>query len=114
METYYYVCPVCGFVYQVPDYWVSYSPEETMDFPHINFKTGQPCTNRRAGRRQTDRRVTAACRKRCRHHIHLFRSHCCKKTHRNLPFLFFKDHFCLSAICFRSGANSIPVHRNPR
>ena len=45
METYYYICPVCDFVYQVPDYWVSYSPEETMDFPHINFKTGQPCTN---------------------------------------------------------------------
>lgn len=45
METYYYVCPECGFVYQVPDYWVSYSPEETMDFPHINFKTGQPCAN---------------------------------------------------------------------
>ncbi len=45
METYYYVCPVCGFVYQVPDYWVSYSPEPTMEFPHIDLKSGQPCPN---------------------------------------------------------------------
>ena len=41
--TYFYKCPVCGFVYQVPDYWVSYAPEATMEFPHIDFKTGQPC-----------------------------------------------------------------------
>ena len=45
METYYYKCPVCGFVYQVPDYWVSFSPEKTMEFPHIDFKTGQECSN---------------------------------------------------------------------
>lgn len=43
METYFYKCPVCGFVYQVPDYWVSYSPEETMAFPHIDLKTGAAC-----------------------------------------------------------------------
>lgn len=45
METYFYKCPKCGFVYQVPDYWVSFSPDETYDFPHIDFKTGAPCEN---------------------------------------------------------------------
>jgi len=45
METYFYKCPKCGFVYQVPDYWVSYSPEEAMEFPHIDFKSGAPCDN---------------------------------------------------------------------
>jgi len=45
METYYYKGPVCGFVYQVPDYWVSYSPEDTMEFPHIDFQTGKACEN---------------------------------------------------------------------
>ena len=45
METYFYKCPECGFVYQVPDYWVSFSPDETYDFPHIDFKTGEPCKN---------------------------------------------------------------------
>ena len=39
METYYYKCPICGFVYQVPDYWVNFAPEATTEFPHISFKT---------------------------------------------------------------------------
>ena len=45
METYYYKCPICGFVYQVPDYWVDFAPEATTEFPHISFKTGAPCEN---------------------------------------------------------------------
>ena len=45
MKTYFYRCPVCGFVYQVPGYWVSYSPEKTTEFPHVSFKTGEACPN---------------------------------------------------------------------
>lgn len=45
METYYYKCPICGFVYQVPDYWVNFAPEATTEFPHISFKTGASCEN---------------------------------------------------------------------
>lgn len=43
METYMYKCPVCGFTHQVPAYWVSYSPEETYESPHMNLTTGQMC-----------------------------------------------------------------------
>ncbi|MDL2207058.1 hypothetical protein LJC33_09165 [Eubacteriales bacterium OttesenSCG-928-N13] len=43
METYFYRCPVCGFVYQVPDYWVSYAPEPQMEFPHLNLASGASC-----------------------------------------------------------------------
>ena len=45
METYLYRCPVCGFVYQVPDYWVSFSPGKTCEFPHIDFSRGETCPN---------------------------------------------------------------------
>ena len=45
METYTYRCPVCGFVYFVPSYWMSYSPEETTEFPHQNVETGEDCPN---------------------------------------------------------------------
>ncbi|MFA9375522.1 MAG: hypothetical protein ACERKZ_02095 [Lachnotalea sp.] len=45
METYIYKCPVCGFVHQVPAYWVSFSPEPTLEFEHINFKSGEMCEN---------------------------------------------------------------------
>mgnify|MGYP005779578489 FL=1 len=45
METYIYRCPVCGFVYQVPDYWVSFAPEETCEFAHIDFAKGESCPN---------------------------------------------------------------------
>ncbi len=45
METYIYRCPVCGFVYQVPDYWVSFAPEETCEFAHIDFAKGDSCPN---------------------------------------------------------------------
>ena len=45
METYLYRCPVCGFIYQVPDYWVSFSPKKTCEFPHIDFSRGETCPN---------------------------------------------------------------------
>lgn len=45
METYFYKCPVCGFIYQVPDYWVSFSPEDDMDFPHVDLNSGKDCLN---------------------------------------------------------------------
>lgn len=38
-----YVCPACGFVYQASDDRIAGSPEETMDFPHIDFGTGLFC-----------------------------------------------------------------------
>ena len=45
METYFYICPVCGFVYPVPDYWVSFAPEAAMEFAHENSETGSNCEN---------------------------------------------------------------------
>ncbi len=45
MELYLYKCPVCGFIHQVPAYWVSFSPEETYEFAHMNVETGQMCDN---------------------------------------------------------------------
>lgn len=45
MDNYLYRCPVCGFVYQVPEYWASYSPDAQMEFPHIRFDTGEMCEN---------------------------------------------------------------------
>ena len=43
MDIYFYKCPVCGFIYQVPGYWVSYAPEEKTEMPHIDFRTGLEC-----------------------------------------------------------------------
>lgn len=45
MEVYYYRCPVCGFIYQVPAYWVSYSPEAETEFPHPSLIDGKLCAN---------------------------------------------------------------------
>ena len=45
METYTYRCPVCGFIYFVPSYWMSYSPEAETEFPHQNVDTGEDCPN---------------------------------------------------------------------
>lgn len=43
MEMIYYKCPTCGFIYQVPAYWSSYSPEEEMEMIHINLETKETC-----------------------------------------------------------------------
>lgn len=45
METYYYECPVCGFVHQVPAYWVSFAPEEEMEYQHLCLETKEVCEN---------------------------------------------------------------------
>ncbi len=42
MENYFYKCPHCGFVHLVPAYWVSFSPPDTMEFPHID-DNGNSC-----------------------------------------------------------------------
>lgn len=46
MENYFYKCNRCGFVHIVPAYWVSYSPEGTVELEHMDLKTGEncPCT----------------------------------------------------------------------
>lgn len=38
-----YICPVCGFIYQVPDYWADHDPERSMEFVHMNLKTKELC-----------------------------------------------------------------------
>ncbi|NDL68704.1 hypothetical protein [Anaerotalea alkaliphila] len=43
MDLYYYVCPVCGFVHQVPAYWCDFSPEDTMEMEHLNLQTMDIC-----------------------------------------------------------------------
>ncbi len=45
MENYFYKCNVCGFVHLVPAYWTSFSPDEVLEFIHINGKTGEQCLN---------------------------------------------------------------------
>jgi len=45
MEIYTYKCPICGFIHQVPAYWVSFSAEETYEFPHMNLETREMCEN---------------------------------------------------------------------
>jgi rubredoxin len=43
MEMSYYKCPVCGFIYQVPEYWSGFSPEEKMELQHYNLETKEMC-----------------------------------------------------------------------
>lgn len=43
MELTYYKCPLCGFVYQVPEYWMDFAPEETLEMSHINLETKELC-----------------------------------------------------------------------
>lgn len=45
METFAYKCPVCGFVYMVPAYWMSYSAEPTTEFPHTRSGSDAICEN---------------------------------------------------------------------
>ncbi len=45
MEVFYYRCSVCGFVHQVPSYWMSYAAEETHEQMHFNPETKELCAN---------------------------------------------------------------------
>ena len=56
MEVYYYVCPVCGYVHQVPAYWMGYAPEDETDMPHIDPRNGEVC----AGRKR-NKHIPSAC-----------------------------------------------------
>jgi len=44
MEMVYYKCPVCGFSYQMPEYWSSFSPEEEIEMEHFNLQTKEMCS----------------------------------------------------------------------
>ena len=45
METFVYQCPICGFKYFIPSYWMSYSAEPTASFPHMEMNGDKPCEN---------------------------------------------------------------------
>lgn len=45
MEVYYYQCPRCGYVHQVPAYWMGYAPEDETDMPHMDMQKGDACEN---------------------------------------------------------------------
>lgn len=45
MEVFYYRCPLCGYVHQVPGYWMSYSPEDTHEQMHFSPETRALCEN---------------------------------------------------------------------
>ena len=45
MEVFYYRCSVCGYVHQVPSYWMSYAAEETHEQMHMNPADRTVCPN---------------------------------------------------------------------
>ena len=45
MEIYYYRCAVCGYIHQVPSYWMSYAPEETHEQMHFSPADRSLCGN---------------------------------------------------------------------
>ena len=45
MEVYYYKCKVCGYVHQVPSYWMSYAPEDTHEQIHFSPADKSVCLN---------------------------------------------------------------------
>ncbi len=45
MENYYYLCPACGYRHQVPAYWLSFSPPDTLEAEHIDYSCCEPCSN---------------------------------------------------------------------
>jgi len=45
MEVFYYRCSVCGYVHQVPSYWMSYAAEDTHEQMHLTPQTREICTN---------------------------------------------------------------------
>ena len=47
VEVYYYRCAACGYVHQVPSYWMDYAPEDTHEQPHFSPETGELCENAR-------------------------------------------------------------------
>lgn len=45
MEVFYYRCSVCGYVHQVPSYWMGYAAEETHEQMHFSPVTRELCAN---------------------------------------------------------------------
>ena len=43
MEVYYYRCRVCGYVHQVPSYWMSYEAEQMHEQMHLSPATREVC-----------------------------------------------------------------------
>lgn len=57
MEVFYYRCRTCGYVHQVPSYWMSYAPEDTHEQMHFDPRTQSVCENQMldyAGEGETD------------------------------------------------------------
>lgn len=57
MEIYYYRCAACGYVHQVPSYWMGYSAEDTHEQMHFDPATQSVCPNQTldyAGEGETD------------------------------------------------------------
>lgn len=47
MEVYYYKCAVCGYVHQVPSYWMGYSPEDSHEQIHFSPADQTVCPNQK-------------------------------------------------------------------
>ena len=45
MEVFYYKCNVCGYVHQVPSYWMGYAAEDTHDQMHFSPADQSVCPN---------------------------------------------------------------------
>lgn len=45
MEVFYYRCAQCGYVHQVPSYWMSYAAEDTTEQLHFDPATKAVCAN---------------------------------------------------------------------
>ena len=43
MEVYYYRCAKCGYVHQVPCYWMGFAPEDEHEQMHFSPATGEVC-----------------------------------------------------------------------
>ena len=57
MEVFYYRCKECGYVHQVPSYWMSYATEDTHEQMHFDPRTQSVCMNQEldyAGEGNTD------------------------------------------------------------
>ena len=45
MEVFYYRCSACGYVHQVPSYWMSYAAEDTHEQMHFSPADRTVCAN---------------------------------------------------------------------
>ena len=45
MEVFYYKCRLCGYVHQIPSYWMSYAAEDTHEQMHFNPADNTICPN---------------------------------------------------------------------